>query len=403
MNSFELLIVSLLALCILLLIIVIVLLNRRSIKMDLKQQQMESIQLFNKQHNDLLDRLDSRLDSSYDQTISQLSQLKTSLYEQKDLLNKSSHDLLTLINEVNHKSFVELSEQLSIRLNAIDQKVMFNLEEGFKKSNTTFNQVLERLVKINEAQSRIDELSDDIGSLQAVLTNKQSRGLFGEIQLNNILESIFGEPDNKTYQLQFTFRNNKRVDAVVFAPEPLGTLAIDSKFPLDNYRRLSDLESDMTLRNEASKQFVIDVKKHIDDIANKYIIRNETSNQALMFIPAEAIYSYIHAYQSEIVSYANSKRVWLVSPTTLMATLTTIQTILRNIERNKYTHEIHRHLNALQIEFERYHKRWNELSRHFELLNKDVKDIHVTSQKITNTFHKINTVEIDSDQLDKKS
>ncbi len=365
----------------------------------MKSQQVEAIQLSNKQHNELIDRMDSRLDSSLDQTINQLNQLTTHLQTQREQLTRNANDLLTLVNELNHKNFVELSEQLASKLNMIDNKVMLNLEEGFKKSNATFNQVLERLVKINEAQSKIDDLSVDINSLQSVLSNKQSRGLFGEIQLNNILNSIFGEPNEKTYQLQYSFSNGLRSDAVVFAPDPLGTIAIDSKFPLDNYRRLSDLERDENSRQLAAKTFVTDVKKHIDDISRKYIIQDETSDQALLFIPAEAVYSYIHAYQSELVSYANAKRVWLVSPTTLMATLTTIQTILRNLERNKYTQEIHRHLRALQIEFDRYQKRWNELSRHFELLGKDVKDIHVTSQKISSTFDKINTVEIQTEDI----
>ena len=290
----------------------------------------------------------------------------------------------------------KLNEKIESRLNIMNDRVNERLDENFEKTNKTFTNVLERLSKIDEAQKKIDSLSSDIVSLQSVLTDKKSRGIFGEVNLKHILESVFGEGNNRVYRLQYKLSNGLLVDAALFAPEPLGLVGIDSKFPLENYRIMVDKNVDQKTRETASKLFKSDVKKHIDAISEKYIIEGETSNQAIMFLPAEAIFAELNAYHADILEYAYKKRVWITSPTTLMSTLTTIQVIIKNIERDKYAKVIGEELNKLSIEFSRYKERWDKLSRSIQTVSKDVEDIHTTTEKITKRFDSINKVEIDT-------
>ncbi len=300
------------------------------------------------------------------------------------------------INRNINEDFNSLSERIDLRLNLMNDKVNERLDENFEKTNKTFTSVLERLSKIDEAQKKIDNLSSDIVSLQGILTDKKSRGIYGEVNLSHILSSVFGENNDKIYKLQYTFNNGTIADAVLFAPEPLGIVAIDSKFPLENYRIMVDKKYSNQERENASKLFKVDVKKHIDAIANKYIIDGVTSNQAIMFLPAEAIFAELNAYHSDIIEYAYRKRVWLTSPTTLMSTLTTIEVIIKNIERDKYAKIIGEELSKLSIEFSRYKERWDKLSRSIQTVSKDVEDIHTTTEKITKRFDSINKVELEN-------
>ena len=301
-------------------------------------------------------------------------------------------ELLKTMNE----EFDKTNEMLEYRLNKKKKKVNERLDQNFNKTNKTFTSILERLSKIDEAQKKIDNLSTDIVSLQSILTDKKTRGIFGEVNLNHILVSIFGENNNRIYQTQYAFPNNTIADAVIFAPKPLGTIAIDSKFPLENYRIMVDKNKSKLDRDLAEKQFKIDVKKHIDAISSKYIIPGITSSQAIMFLPAEALFAEINAYHQDIVDYANKKRVWLTSPTTLMSSLTVIQVLLKNMERDKYSKIIQQELNKLGIEFSRYKERWNKLSRSIETVNKDVENINITTDKITKRFESISNVEIEN-------
>ena len=273
--------------------------------------------------------------------------------------------------------FERLNNKIDERLNLINDKVNERLDQNFEKTNKTFISVLERLSKIDEAQKKIDSLSNDIVSLQSVLTDKKTRGIFGEVNLKHILSNVFGESSN-IYKLQYTLSNGTIADSVLFTPEPLGMVAIDSKFPLEDYQAM-----------------VSDMKKHIDAIASKYIIPGETSDQAILFLPAEAIFAEVNAYHQDIIDYAYSKRVWICGPTTLVSTLTTLQIIIKNIERDKYTKVIHKELKLLDVEFKRYKERWDKLYRSIETVSKDVKDIYTTTDKITKRFNSINQVEVD--------
>ena len=308
---------------------------------------------------------------------------------------KELGDFKSDINKNLNEDFINLSERLDLRIKSLNEKVNERIDENFDKTSKTFNNVLERLTKIDEAQKKIDHLSSDIISLQGILTDKKTRGIFGEVNLKHIMSSVFGEND-KIYRMQYPFSNGTIADCVLFAPEPLGTIAIDSKFPLENYQRMVDKNNTEFERKEAEKLFKVDVKKHIDAISSKYIIPNVTSNQAILFLPAEAIFAVINAYHNDILSYAYKNKVWLVSPTTLISTLTTIEVIMKNIEKDKYASIIHKELNLLSEEFRRYKDRWDKLSRSIDSVSKEVKDLYTTSDKITKRFDSINSVEIEN-------
>ena len=293
--------------------------------------------------------------------------------------------------------FDKLNDKLETKINMMNDKVNERLDDSFSKTNRTFTMVLERLSKIDEAQKKIDNLSSDIVSLQSILTDKKSRGIFGEVNLSHILTSIFGEGNDKIYRLQYMFPNKTIADAVIFAPRPLGTIAVDSKFPLEHYRIMVDKNKTQIERDLAEKQFKIDVKKHIDAISDKYIIPGVTSDQAIMFLPAEALFAEINAYHTELVDYAQRKRVWITSPTTLMSTFTVIEVLLKNMERDKYAKVIQEELTKLGMEFSRYKERWDKLSRSIETVNKDVESIHVTTDKISKRFESISSVDIKND------
>ena len=310
-------------------------------------------------------------------------------------INKEINDFKNELNRGLNEDFDKLNNKIETRLNLINDKVNERLDQNFEKTNKTFTNVLERLSKIDEAQKKIDGLSNDIVSLQSILTDKKSRGIFGEVNLKHILVSVFGEKNDKIYSLQYTLPNGTIADSVLFAPAPLGTIAIDSKFPLESYRMMVDKKLPQEIRERYEKQFKSDVKKHIDAISNKYIIEGVTSDQAIMFLPAEAIFAEINAYHQDIIEYAYRKKVWITSPTTLISTLTVIQMIIKNIERDKYTSVIHEELNKLGVEFSRYKERWDKLAKSIQTVNKDVESVHITTEKISKKFDVISGVEID--------
>ena len=292
-------------------------------------------------------------------------------------------------------NFIKVNNSLEERLRIINDKVNERLDENFEKTNKTFTSVLERLSKIDEAQKKIDNLSNDIVSLQGVLTDKKTRGIFGEVNLRNIMANVFGENNENIYKMQYKFENGTIVDCALFAPAPLGLIGIDSKFPLENYRHMVDRKNSLEIREEALKLFKIDMKKHIDAIATKYIIPGVTSDQAILFLPAEAIFAEVNAYHTDIIEYAYKKRVWITSPTTLISTLTTIQIIIKNLERDKYASIIHTELKSLDVEFKRYKERWDKLARNIDSVSRDVKDIYTTTDKISKRFDSINQVEVE--------
>jgi len=291
----------------------------------------------------------------------------------------------------------ELHEILQKRLGEISGQVERRLDKGFEKTTETFTDVVKRLALIDEAQKRITELSSNVVSLQEVLTDKRSRGAFGEVQMAGLISNVMPEG---SYALQHTLRNGTRVDCMMFLPEPTGHIAIDSKFPLDSFQKMMDNDASDVIRTVAEKQFRLDIKKHIKDIADKYIIENETADGAIMFIPAEAVFAEIHAHQPELVAEAQRARVWMVSPTTLMAVLTTARAVLKDSATRKQVHVIQEHLVNLAKDFDRFRKRMDNLSKHIQQANKDVADVHISATKISSRFEKIEKVELKEEDVE---
>ncbi len=321
------------------------------------------------------------------------------LMESRNSFNKDIFDFKDLLSKDLDEKFEKLNLTVERRLDNINKQVQQNLNEGFKKTNETFTGIIQRLAKIDEAQKKIDSLSTNVISLQDVLTDKKSRGIFGEVQLNNVLASVFGE-GNKYFELQYKLSNGKLVDAALKLPEPVGLLCVDSKFPLENFKRMFEGKDDAQ-KLLARKEFTKNIKKHVDDIASKYIIDNETSDQAIMFLPAEAIFAELHAYHTELIEYSQKKRVWITGPSTLMATLMTVQTVVMNMERSKYMSILHKEINKLGTEFNRYEERWNDLVKHLGTVTKDADKIHVTTGKISKQFQRIMEVEVEGEDIQK--
>jgi len=288
-------------------------------------------------------------------------------------------------------SIETLSKTVDGRLEQIGGKVNERLDEGFKKTNETFVSVMARLATIDEAQKKIDGLTTNVVSLQELLGDKRSRGAFGEVQLEGLVRNILSP---QAYEMQYALPNGSRVDCVLKLPEPTGMVAVDSKFPLENYHRMFDAASPAE-KLVAERQFKADVKKHVEDIASKYIIPDVTSDGAVMFIPAEAVFAEIHAHHSDVVDYAMQRRVWIVSPTTLMAVLNTARAVMKDVETRKQVHIIKDELGKLGKEFGRFDERMKKLADHIRQAHEDAQDVHTTSQKISKRFISIEQVELE--------
>ncbi len=288
-------------------------------------------------------------------------------------------------------SIETLSKTVDGRLEQIGGKVNERLDEGFKKTNETFVSVMARLATIDEAQKKIDGLTTNMVSLQELLGDKRSRGAFGEVQLEGLVRNIMPP---QSYEMQYTLPNGSRADCVLKLPEPTGMVAVDSKFPLENYHRMFDAASPAE-KMLAEKQFKADIKKHVDDIAGKYIIAEVTSDGAVMFVPAEAVFAEIHAHHPDVVDYAMQRRVWIVSPTTLMAVLNTARAVMKDVETRKQVHIIKDELGKLGKEFGRFDERMKKLADHIRQAHEDAQDVHTTSQKISRRFVSIEQVELE--------
>lgn len=281
-----------------------------------------------------------------------------------------------------------LTKTVEERLDQISGKVSERLDEGFKKTNETFTNVMTHLTKIDEAQKKIDGLATNVVSLQELLGDKRSRGAFGEVQLEGLVRNLLPEA---AFEFQYTFPNKTRADCVLKLPEPTGLVAVDSKFPLENYEGMFAEGAERI----SQATFKSGVRKHIDDIASKYIIPGVTSDGAVMFIPAEAVFAEIHAHHRDLVEYAQVKRVWIVSPTTLMAVLNTARAVLKDTETRKQVHIIQDELSKLSKDFALFDGRMKKLADHIRQAHEDAEKVQVSSRKITSHFARIERVELD--------
>lgn len=290
--------------------------------------------------------------------------------------------------------FDALKEQIDNKLKEINQKVDDRLEKGFEKTSETMAQVRERLQAIDDAQKNIEALSKDVVSLRSVLEGNQSRGQYGEYQLSMVLHNVFGDVTG-CYEEQYTMKKVKdgddvRADAVVFMPEPNKMICIDSKFPFQDYQRIFDTE-DANEKERLTKEFGNAVKKHITVIKDKYIVEGKTAPEALMFIPNDGVFAFVHHNLEDVVDYARSKKVILTSPSTLPAILVTINMVRIEVERSKNAEEINKHLHRLAKDFEMFGREWESFSNALERTSKQRESLDHRVGKLTNKFQSIST------------
>ena len=281
------------------------------------------------------------------------------------------------VSEAQAKQQTSMLQLMEKRLADVQLQMNENLQGSARRTAHSLGELQQRLTAIDKAQENITKLSGDVLSLQDILSNKQTRGAFGEIQLNDIVSKAL---PSDSYTLQATLSNGRRADCLIHLPNPPGPIVIDSKFPLEPYEALRNATTDWEL-NEAARQLRTSVKKHIKDISEKYIIEGETADGALMFLPSEAVYAELHANFSELVREGFSARVWIVSPTTCMATLNTMRAILKDARMRDQAGAIRRELGLLYQDVDRLGTRVENLDRHFTQAAKDITEIKISADK----------------------
>jgi DNA recombination protein RmuC len=341
--------------------------------------------ILEEKHRGMLTDLHGGLAQQSDRLTSRLSE---ELNQTRETLHRLQLSIAANLGETAEK----LNAKIDQRLEQISGKVNERLDEGFRKTNETFVNVMQRLATIDEAQRKIETLTGSVVSLQELLGDKKSRGAFGEVQLEALIRNVLPAA---AYSTQHTLPNGARVDCVLRLPEPTGLVCVDSKFPLENYHRMLAPGGNDVERAAAQRQFRTDVRKHVDDIAKKYIIPDVTSDGAVMFVPAEAVFAEIHAYHPELVDFANARRVWIVSPTTLMAVLNTARAVLKDVETRKQIHVIRDALSRLGQDFRRFDDRMKKLADHIRQAHQDAEDVQTSSRKITQHFQRIESADLD--------
>jgi DNA recombination protein RmuC len=284
-----------------------------------------------------------------------------------------------------------VTKALEERLADLSKRVGDRLQESTTQSQTALGDLRERLAVIDRAQKNIAELSTQVVGLQDILANKQARGSFGEIQLNDLVEGIL--PPN-AYDFQVTLGNGKRADCLLKLPNPPGPIAIDSKFPLESYQALRTAD-DEAARLRARRTLATDLRSHIQDIAGRYIVPGETADSALMFLPSEAVYAELHANFRDVVELSYKARVWIVSPTTLMATLNTVRAVLKDVNMREQAGVIQAEIGHLIGDVGRLDERVGKLQRHFDLANEDLRQIRISSDKIARRGERIEELEFE--------
>ena len=373
-------------------IIAIVLIVRNSNKkVEAPQLDLKEIGALQQQLNSLTDQLKVNIKLS-------VSEEMNKILEQSGKNSESNNEKLERfqknITESLANRFDALNKQINDKLIEINKKVDEKLAEGFKGTAETMAQVRERLQAIDDAQKNIEKLSIDVVSLRSVLEGNQSRGQYGEYQLSMVLHNVFGDTTG-CYQEQYTMKKVKdgddvRADAVVFMPEPNKMICIDSKFPFQDYQRIFETE-DANEKERLTKEFGNAVKKHITVIKDKYIVEGKTAPEALMFIPNDGVFAFVHHNLEEVVEYARSKKVILTSPSTLPAILVTINMVRIEVERSKNAEEINKHLQRLAKDFEMFGREWDSFSNALERTTRQRETLDHRVGKITNKFQAINT------------
>ena len=298
---------------------------------------------------------------------------------------------LRAVTEAQISSQARMMQTMEQRLEETQRGMAESLHGTSTRTARSLGELQTRLETIDKAQSNIEKLSGDVLSLQDILSNKQTRGAFGEIQLNDIVSKAL-PPD--AYTFQSTLSNGKRADCLVHLPNPPGPIAIDSKFPLEAYERLRNATTDHMVQ-QAARELKAAVRGHIKAITERYIIDGETADGALMFLPSEAVYAELHANFSDVVREGFAARVWIVSPTTCMATLNTMRAILKDARMREQAGAIRKELALLNKDVLRLGDRVTKLDTHFTQAARDIEDIKISATKAGTRAHRLETFEFE--------
>ena len=298
---------------------------------------------------------------------------------------------IKVITDTQTTSQAAIIKHVESRLEEIQKSISSSLSGSSVKTAQTLGELQQRLQTIDKAQTNIEKLSGEVLGLQEILSNKQARGIFGEIQLKDIVSKAL---PSDSYDFQFTLSNGKRADCIIYLPEPQGNIVIDSKFPLEAYNSMITNTNEVD-RNRNIQQFQSSIKTHIKDISEKYIIEGETADGAILFLPSEAIYAELHANFSKLVNEGFESRVWIVSPTTLMATLNTMRAILKDERLRRQTSRIRAELDLLYKDMLRLEGRIINLDKHFNLASKDVDEIKISAKKASKRVFNIERFEFE--------
>jgi DNA recombination protein RmuC len=307
---------------------------------------------------------------------------------------------LQQMGETQAAAQARISDTLQTRLDAMGDRLGQGLHQHTEKTGQAMNQLHERLAVIDSAQKNLTTLSEQMVSLQDILSNKQSRGAFGETQLNDIVKDMLPP---SAYAFQATLSNGKRADCLIKLPNPPGSIVVDSKFPLESYQALRNAETDGE-KTQAARAFSADVIKHVKDIQERYIVSGETADSALMFLPSEAVYAELHAQHRNVVEESHRRRVWIVSPTTLMALLNTIRAVLKDARMREQADVIQDEVHKLLADVGRIDERVGKLQSHFNQAQDDVRKIRISTDKVTKRGERIQDIELGAesptDELD---
>jgi len=300
---------------------------------------------------------------------------------------------LAQLSEDSRKAQGELSKAVQDRLDKVSERMGRSLEDTATKTAKSMGEIHTRLSVIDEAQKNITELSGEIVGLQNILSNKQTRGAFGEVQLKDLVSSILPP---QAYKFQATLSNKRVADCLILLPNPPGPIAVDAKFPLESFHKLRSAEEGAEKVN-AGKAFAADILKHVSHISERYIIPHETADSALMFLPSETVYAELYANFPQVVEKSYRKKVWIVSPTTLMATLNTVRAILMDVKMREQAGLIQKEVQVLMEDILRLDQRVAALSTHFSQARRDVEGIQTSTRKITSRGKKIHNVQLEED------
>ena len=316
-----------------------------------------------------------------------------------NLLNRK----IDSVNQQENFNSRQLNEKLLSLSNASDyssrsiERIESEMNSGImnisNQSSRAFSEISRSLESVRASQSEISELRTSMRSLESLFMDKKSRGTFGETELYTILKYHYGESESR-WRKQYKLDNGNLADAVIYAPQPLGMICVDAKFPLENYRRIYDEKLSDSERSQAVRKFRDDCRKHINDIADKYISSPQTSEFALMFVPAEAVFAEIYGHYPDVIEHSQKKRVYIVSQTTLIAYLTSMKAIYLQQKKDANIAVIQKELESLSTEFERYRTRYQELSSSLEKAIASFRQLDITSEKIVRDFNRIRDVEL---------